>query len=202
MAGPSRDRALWLSKNVLPHEPAVRAYLSTRRVAGLEIDDVIQETYAKLASIESVENIRNPRSYFFQTAYSILVTHVRRSRIVPISAVGELEQLQLPSDQPLPDRELEAHDQLREIARAMTALPRKCREVFMLRRVHGLSQREVAEKLQLSENTVEHYMTKSIRLLMDGFGRGGIHRARSSVGIKNQSISFEDDPPANKQRDR
>lgn len=198
MSGISRERALWLSTNVLPHEPAVRSWLASRRVAALEVDDVIQESYAKLAAIESVESIRNPKSYFFQTAYSILITQIRRSRVVSITAVGELDLLSVPSEEPLPDRQLEDRDQLREIAAAIASLPRSCREVFLLRRVHGLSQREVAKRLRLSENTVEHHMTRSIRLLMDVFGRGGKLNPQSSVVSRDRPASIRNDTPGNK----
>lgn len=201
MGGLSRDRALWLSRNVLPHEPALRSWLMARRLRGLEIDDIVQETYAKLAALESIEEIRSPKSYFFQTAYSVVITQFRRSRVVSITAMGEIGQLNLASSEPLPDRQLEDRDQLGEIAEAIGLLPRSCREVFLLRRVHGFSQREVAKKLGLSENTVEHHMTRSIRLLMDVFGRGGKMGPQSSVSPRNNPALIRDDPTANKQKD-
>jgi RNA polymerase sigma-70 factor (ECF subfamily) len=169
-------------------------------LAGLEIDDVIQETYAKLAALETIERIRNPKSYLFQTAYSVLITQFRRSRVVSITAMGEIELLNVASNEPLQDRQLEDREQLREIAQAIGLLPRNCREVFLLRRIHGFSQREVAKKLRLSENTVEHHMTRSIRLLMDVFGRGGKVRSHSSVGPSNKPASIRDDPTGNKQK--
>ena len=46
----SDERAIWLGRHVLPHEPALRAWLRRRRLDGLEIDDVIQETYTRLVA--------------------------------------------------------------------------------------------------------------------------------------------------------
>lgn len=66
MSRVSDERARWLARHVLPHEPALRAWLSTRRVADLEVDDIVQETYARLASAESVATVRNARTYAFQ----------------------------------------------------------------------------------------------------------------------------------------
>src|ERR1043165_1101547 len=60
---PSRDRIDWLSRHVLPHEPALRAWLRRRAVPGLEIDDVVQETYSVLSGLASVEHIQAPRAY-------------------------------------------------------------------------------------------------------------------------------------------
>jgi RNA polymerase sigma-70 factor (ECF subfamily) len=35
--------------------------------------------------------------------------------------------------------------------------------VFTLRKVYGFSQKEIAERLQISENTVEQHLTKAAR---------------------------------------
>ena len=40
----SDERAIWLGRQVLPHEPSLRAWLSRRRLGGLDVDDIIQET--------------------------------------------------------------------------------------------------------------------------------------------------------------
>jgi RNA polymerase sigma factor (sigma-70 family) len=118
MTGVSDDRALWLSENVLPHEPALRVWLTHRRIVGLDVDDIIQETYAKLAALDSVANIRHPKSYVFQTAYSIIVTHIRRSRVISIRAINEIDLLSLSSDDASPERQLDDREQLQRLAQA------------------------------------------------------------------------------------
>jgi RNA polymerase sigma-70 factor (ECF subfamily) len=201
MGGVSRERALWLSQHVLPHEPALRAWLMTKRVSDLDPDDIVQESYAKLAALESVDNIRNPRRYFFQTAYSVLITHIRRSRVIPMRAMGDIELLDIPTDEPSPEQQVQDSQQLRALMDAIASLPTSCRDVFILRRVHGLSQRAVAQKLRLSENTVEHHMTRSIRLLMDLFYRGGKPGSQASIS-KEASVSTGYGRFGNKHRDR
>jgi RNA polymerase sigma-70 factor (ECF subfamily) len=176
----SDERARWLARHVLPHEPALRAWLSTRRVADLDVDDIVQETYARLASAESVADVRNARTYAFQTAYSVIMSHLRRSRVVSIRAVADIDELGAVSDSPSPEEEAADRDELHRLAEAVAALPEKVREVFSLRRIEGLSQRQVAERLGLAESTVEKHMAKSFRLLMDRFGRGGKAPSRAS----------------------
>src|ERR1700759_4252754 len=56
---PSNDRARWLAQHIVPHERAIRSWLA-RRTHDLDIDDVVQEMYARLASVENAESIRNP----------------------------------------------------------------------------------------------------------------------------------------------
>lgn len=169
----SDERARWLARHVLPHEPALRAWLRHRRVVDLDVDDIVQETYARLSSIDSVEGVRNARTYAFQTAYSVIMSHLRRSRVVAIRAVADIDQLGAVAEAPSPEDELVDRDELLRLAEAIAAMPEKVRAVFRLRRVEGLSQRLVAERLGLAESTVEKHMAKGFRLLMDRFGRGG-----------------------------
>jgi RNA polymerase sigma-70 factor (ECF subfamily) len=56
-----------------------------------------------------------------------------------------------------------------------------CRETLVLRRVEGLSQREVARRLNISEKTVEKHMATGVHLLIKLFGRGRKPRANSST---------------------
>lgn len=48
---------------------------------------------------------------------------------------------------------------------AINSLPEKCREVFILSRMEGLKNREIAERLNISAKTVENQMTTAIRKL-------------------------------------
>ena len=175
----SDERALWLSRHVLKHEPALRTWLGRRRIAGLEIDDIVQETYAKLITLESVAGIGNVKNYMFQTAYSVLVSHVRRAKIVAFETVTDLEQLTASRDYS-PEDQIVDRDELNRLARAIATLPGKVRDVFVLRRVNGLSQRDVALELGLSESTVEKHMSRSIYLLMNLISNSGNDNPRAS----------------------
>jgi RNA polymerase sigma-70 factor (ECF subfamily) len=173
MVGMSQDRAVWLARNVLPHECALRAWLRQKYALGIEVDDVVQETYAILAGLPSVDQIRNPRSYAFQTAHSLILAHLRRSKIVSIRRASDLELQGALADTPSPEQVAQDRDELENVVRVLGELPPKVREVFLLRRVHGLSQRETAERLGISENSVEKRVSQGIRALLAAFGRGG-----------------------------
>jgi RNA polymerase sigma factor (sigma-70 family) len=170
---PARDRSVWLARHVLPHEPALRAWLRRRRVDGLETDDIVQETYAVLAGLGSVEHIESPRAYAFQTAQSVILRHLRRARVVRIDAIGDLELMNTPLDDPSPEHQTAAREELRRVSELIAALPAKCREAFTLRKVEGLSQREVAGRMGISESTVEKHIGRALRTLMEAMRNGG-----------------------------
>lgn len=169
----SDERAIWLARQVMPHEPGLRGWLARRGLAECDIDDVVQETYAKLVTLASVEGIRDPRSYSYQVAWSVHVTNLRRANVIPIKSIPQTEQSNIAALEPSPEQIVGDRGELEQLAVALARLPDKCRAVFMARRVEGLSHRETAEKFGISEKTVEKHMAKGIRLLMDIFGRGG-----------------------------
>lgn len=174
------ERARWLVRNALPYEPALRVWLSSRRLPGVEIDDVIQETYARLIRAEALAEIRNPKAYMFQTAWSVIVTQMRRERVVSMQALAELDEMALTADQPSPEQEAADRQELLRLAEAIATLPGKVRDVFKLRRVDGLSQKEVARRLGLSESTVEKHLRRGYLLLLKRFAHGGLAAPRAS----------------------
>ena len=124
MTGVSEVRARWLAEHVLPHERRLRSWLAQRRVVDLDVDDIVQETYAVLAELKQVDHIRNPRNYLYSVAHSIILQHVRRQRIVPIETMADLEHLGLYSDEPTPEEALSDFQELRGIAQLLAGLPR------------------------------------------------------------------------------
>lgn len=166
----SDERALWLGRQVLPHEPAMRAWLRRKNLGGLDVDDIVQETYTRLIAAESVAHIHDARSYAFQIAGSVVIDQLRRSKVVPISQAPNFDYLEVAADEPSPERQVIDRDELEQLARLIAALPGRVREVFTLRRVHGLSQREVAQRLGISENTVEKHMGRGFLLMLERLG--------------------------------
>jgi len=167
----------------------MRAWLQRRSCGGLEIDDIIQETFAILSALESVEDIRNPRNYAFQTAYSIIQRHLRRARIVSFQSFADIDAVEISSDAPSPECEASDRDDLKSVEKYIAALPKKCRDVLILRRIQGLSYREIAERLDISENAVEKLLSKGARLLIDAFGRGGNRPRQASIGERKALTS-------------
>ena len=198
MALPFDDRAQWLADCILPHERALRDWLARSAfLSGDRIDDLVQETYAVLVQRADMASIRNPRGYAFQVAKSILLQDLRRSRVVAIGSVTDLEMLDQPADMPSPEQQAIGRDELARVATAIAAMPRQTRRAFQLRRVEGLSQRDVAAALGLSESTVEKHIVRGIKLLMQQFGRGG--KASSDASISSdEGRAFAEDRARNR----
>lgn len=179
-----RERGRWLARNVLPHEALIRAKLRSMCLFDLDIEDVLQEMYAKFMNHKALETIRYPRQYALLVARGIIIDHLRHSRVVPISSCGNLELLDVPEPDANVEERLEFRQEVAAVTSALNQLPKVCREVLILRRIEGLPQKEVALRLGISEKTVEKHMATGVRLLISSFGRGGRPRANTTTAMQ------------------
>jgi len=156
----------WVSCEILPHEADVRAWLRRSLVVSGEVDDVLQEAYCRLADLKDHERIVSPRAYFFQTARSIVLEQMRRARIVRIDAVTEIDALRIEWDEPSPERIAGARRELARVMEIVSALPDRARRIFEMRKIQGLSQRDIARTLGVSENVVENEAARGLKAVL------------------------------------
>jgi RNA polymerase sigma factor (sigma-70 family) len=189
----SNERALWLARHILPHEPALRLQIGRWRLPdGLEADDVIQEAYARLAAMESVAEIRGPKNYLYQIARSIMLTHIRHAQVVSIRSVDDLAQVGAVADEPGPETQVSDREQLHLLALAVAELPEPNRKAFLLRTIEELSHREIGQRLGLSDNAVQKSIAKSVTLLMRRLGRGGTVDDEASMSQPTREVRSTD----------
>ncbi|MBX3563543.1 MAG: sigma-70 family RNA polymerase sigma factor [Sphingomonas sp.] len=131
-----------------------------------EISDIVQDAYLKISNLDSVAHIHNGRGYFFATARTVLLDKIRRERIVRIDSMTEMEALTLADEDPGPERRVSARLELERVRRLIEALPDRCRQIFELRRVQGISQREISERLGLPEHTIEQQACRGLKLIL------------------------------------
>lgn len=142
-----------------------------------------------MLSVPSLESIRHPKQYALLTSRAVIIDHMRQSRVVSIVSGDQFESLDVAEPSASVERRLEIRDEVREVADALAKLPKLCREILILRRVEGVSQRDVAKRLAISEKTVEKHMTTGIRRLVKLFGRGG--KARSGPSYNQTETTSE-----------
>ena len=161
-----KDIIAWVGSHVLPHESAVRVWL--RRWTGREqdVDDVIQEAYCRLAAMQDITHVGNGRAYLFQTTRNIVLEEVRRSKIVRIDNLTDMGSLSIVDETPPVDRIVGGARELQRVQELIERLPLKCRRVFVLRRIHGVSQREIARMLGITQAAVEKQAARGLKLIL------------------------------------
>lgn len=162
----------WFAREILAHEASLARYLARVWANRDEVHDLRQEIYVRVYEAAAKSRPLAPKAFLFTTARHLMADRIRRTRIVSIEAMGDLEALNVPVDDISPERRTSAHQDLRRMADALNLLPPKCREVVWLRRVEELPQKEVASRLGISEKTVEKQVAKGMRLLAAAFYGG------------------------------
>jgi RNA polymerase sigma factor (sigma-70 family) len=156
---------LWFKHEILSHEDVLMRFLMRVWPRRDEVPDIRQETYARVYEAALKGLPHTPKAFLFATARHLMVDRIRRESIVSIRAGGDSEYLNVLVDEISPERQASAAQELARLADAFDRLSSRCREVVWLRRVKELTQKEVAERLKLSEKTVEKHLRTAARLL-------------------------------------
>ena len=131
-----------------------------------EVEDVVQETYVRLCQVDAPEKINNPKSYLYKTARNLALDSLKRAdnRITEswheeVEVNGDL--FRLARDETF--EQAASSEEFGRFCEAVRQLPIQARRVFVLKKVYGYSQREIASELELAESTVEKHVALAIR---------------------------------------
>lgn len=164
MADPVQaDLTAWYRENMLVHEAGLRAYLRRAFPIITDLDNVVQETFVRVLQARQNGRVDNVRGYLFATARHIALNMMRRRKIVSMESMAEIEELPVIHDGPSVQEQVSLKFDLEVLTEALQALPPRCREVLTLRKIEGLSQREIAGRMGISEHTVEAQVTTGMR---------------------------------------
>lgn len=134
-----------------------------------EIEDIVQETYVRVCQVGGKNEIKSPRSFIYKTARNLALDHVKRAESRLAVSFDATEDSELPTSQLLADSTLDQACSEEEFSRfcdGVRYLPVRCRRAFVLKKVYGYSQREIAKVMQISERTVEKHISSGIKRCM------------------------------------
>lgn len=125
-------------------------------------EDLIQELFADLWIKRKNLNIKSLKPYLYTSAKNRALMAMRSGRTMLSETALEKLIADYATDDRLNIREL--NDILNK---SIDSLPDKCREIFRLSRNEHLSNKEIAERLNISIKTVENQMTIALRRLRE-----------------------------------
>jgi RNA polymerase sigma factor (sigma-70 family) len=159
------DVEQWFAREILPLEPVLEGYLRRNWRDQSEVQDIRQDTYVRVYESALREKPFNPKHFLFQVARNLMIDRLRRKNVVFFDSFGDFEAMDAGEDLPDLERSTAARQEMSMLLVALKELPARCREVVTLRKIEGLSQREVAKKMGITEDTVERQVSKGVRLL-------------------------------------
>lgn len=132
--------------------------------------DIAQESLSRLLRYRYAEPAEAWRPLLYRIARNLVHEQYRRSQSRRERYNVPVETIELPDPAPPPDLVIQRTQQHAWLREAMLSLPPRCRQVFVLVRIEGLSQGEVAKRCGISLKTVEKHLAKALTALCDKAG--------------------------------
>jgi RNA polymerase sigma-70 factor (ECF subfamily) len=160
----------WFMREVLPLEPMLTRFLQRNWRTEAEISDLRQEAYARVYEAAKRERPQLVKPFLFQIARNLMIDRLRRQSVVSLESMADVDWLNVSDDRPSAETYVAARQELRLLQAALDKLPPRCRQVVLMRKVEGFSQREVAKEMGITIETVENQVAKGMRLLAQAVG--------------------------------
>jgi RNA polymerase sigma factor (sigma-70 family) len=166
----------WFMREVLPLEPMLTRFLQRNWRHEADIGDLRQEAYARVYEAAQRERPLLVKPFLFQITRNLMIDRLRRQSVVSLESMTDFEWLNVSDDKPSSEAYVAARQELRLLQAALDALPPRCRQVVLMRKVEGLSQKVVAKRMGIAIETVENQVAKGMRLLAQALGdrRGAV----------------------------
>ena len=165
-----------------------------------EIEDIVQETYVRVCQIEKKERITEPRSFLFRTARNLALDYVKKAETRLTGGVDDIDSFTPGASNGLTDEtfgKVTSNEEFGLFCESVRMLPLKCRRAFVLKKVYGYTQREIAREMNVSEKTVEKHISAGIKrctyfMMQQRGSTDDVRTARSGSAADGDSVSQGD----------
>lgn len=142
------------------HQPWLKRWLYRRLGCQEVAADLAQDTFVKVLGRSGLEDIQQPRAYLSTIAHGLFVNLLRRRQLEQryLEAVSSLPEVQLPS----PETHWQLLEALCAIDTMLDGLPRSVRTAFLLAQLEGLTHRQIAQQLAVSQSSVRQYIARAL----------------------------------------
>lgn len=146
------------------HESAIRRFIGKFLPRPNDIEDVTQEAFLKAFVAEKKHSIEQPKSFLFRVARNVALSHLRQKTRHPTEYIEDFEASDVVSTEWSSEDEVIARQQLGIRCEAVAKLTPSVRRVYLMRKVYGMSHKEISASLGIARSTVEKHLTKGIML--------------------------------------
>lgn len=174
------DRDRWFAEEVQPHDSLLKAYLRTAYPLVRDVEDVVQESYLRIWKARAAHPIASAKAFLFQVARHLALDIARREKISPIKGVTDLAALSVLDGRPTADELACTQEEIELLAQAIHGLPARCREIVVLRKLKAMPQKQIAQQLGISEQTVQVQVQRGVKRVAEFLRQRGVPSTRWS----------------------
>lgn len=145
------------------YAPKLLSFLTFRLKNKADAQDLTQETYVRLMRVKRKDLIRHPDAYLFKIADNLANEFLIKQNKSPLSIDLETAiEGGKDGDSNAAVRATEAHLAVQQLEKALNKISPLYKSVLLLRKRDGLSHKEIAQRLEISPNTVHVYLTRAL----------------------------------------
>ena len=160
------------------NQPELMGFLVSKVSNTHDAEDILQDLFIKVSELDMTlaYKIDKPKSYLYTIASNMAIDYLRkkkrRSTFFSDVHQGDIEDAQTASNPP--DRVLDGQQQAERLRAALSDMPGKRRQAFLLFKYRNLSRKEIAVELGLSVDAVEKHLVRALRNCRDALQRGDV----------------------------
>jgi RNA polymerase sigma-70 factor (ECF subfamily) len=145
------------------HNRALLAFLQCRLGSLADAQELAQEAYVRMLTLEHPEQIDSLRAFLFRIAANLAVDRLRMRKLRdPMPAEDSAEPPPELHLAPLPERHAAAVEQWRDLHAALRELPAKTSRAFVLHAIEGRDFETIAQSMKLSARMVRYHVTRAL----------------------------------------
>ncbi len=170
LAGEGVAAPLSIQEVIRRHHDSLLNFLRRRLRVPEDAFDIAQETYIRMLQYESSRVIQSPSAMLYRIAMNVTNDFGRAAVTRQAGSQCNIDDFELQSDQPSPEREVAAGQDLDALIDIIEQLPPKCRHVFLLSRVHHLTYPEIAARCGITVKMVEKHISHALGICLAKVG--------------------------------
>lgn len=159
MSAEDSEQSRWFAEYLQPHEPTLEAWLRNRFPSELDIKNIMQEAFVCTFRAYVDGKLRSPKAFLFGTARNLALRSMRSRKVRGEDCLVQIDSMDLLDESENVYETVVRNQELEILTSAIQSLPDRCRQIFTLRKVYGMTQQEIAKELDISTRTVNAQIT-------------------------------------------
>ncbi|WP_018984619.1 RNA polymerase sigma factor [Salinimonas chungwhensis] len=156
-----------------------------------DIEDIVQEAFVKSYEAQLDHNIEYQRTYMLRTVRNLALNHVTSAASILNDPIENMDALPYELVGHTLEKNVESKERFLQFCRATDTLSSDVKRVFLLKKIYGMKQKEIAELLGLSQSTVEKHVAKGLLMCTKYMAAlnedvGGDVDTKSSQDVRSQ----------------
>lgn len=185
-----------ISRAFLENNTFLKKFLRRFLCQVQDIEDVVQETYVKAYIAEQHKSIAYPKAYLFSIAKNLALNELDRKSRQMTDSIEECKAANMTESVENLEEEVQAQQSVILHCQAVAALPERCRRVYLLRKVHGMSHKEIAACLGISLSMVAKHLKTGVMNCQRYIEKASVQASPSNRGRSRGSDTLVHPGPA------